>query len=129
MEKAKPELFRWHKGRQEADYDVLTFMRFPPGKPWVHRLPWGLGWDFRLGADAHIIRYAGPFYLPPHTDPVDGKRHYRLNVVIGRKGRFDTAGSIFNWRGRIILFRPDKCPHGLKLEAGRRYVLSFGVAF
>jgi hypothetical protein len=106
-------LFRWRKGRQDAQYEVLTFLRF------------GLK---GYGCDGHIIRYAGPVYLPPHVDPVDGKRHYRLNIVIGKKGRFDTAGSIFNWRGRVVLFRPDKCLHGLKLESGRRFVLSFGVA-
>jgi hypothetical protein len=122
-------LFRWLRGRQDAEYDVLTFLRFPRGEDWVYRMPWGLRWTMRFGCDGHVIRYVGPVYLPPHVDPVDGKRHYRLNLIMGRKGRFDTAGAILNWRGRIVLFRPDQCLHGVKLESGRRYVLSFGVAF
>lgn len=110
-------LFRWHDGRQDADYSVLTFLRLRIG--WPHAAS---------GIDAHIIRYVGPTALPEHRDVVEGCRHYRLNVVFGSKGLAGADATIFNWRGRVILFRSDQ-PHSMALRDGQRYVLSFGLAF
>lgn len=104
---------KWRDGRQDAKYDVLDFFRIS--------FPWG------GGADSCVIRYVAPVDLPAHTDEVDGHKHFRLNIVFGSKGEFE-AETIFNLLGRVILFRPDKSKHSMKLRDGRRYVLSFGVA-
>jgi len=62
------KLWRWRKGRQNAEYDVFTLFSLSLG----------------IGIDAHLIRYRGQKDLPRHRDRVPGKRHFRLNFILGR---------------------------------------------
>lgn len=106
-------LWRWQPGRQSTGYAKLL----------LATAPWPVGFDL------YLLRYRQGQGIPRHTDPVPGKRHWRLNVELVRSaqgGRFICHGPCHRW-GRVVLFRPDQCPHEvLPVQAGRRYVLSLG---
>lgn len=84
-----------------------------------------------LGIDVHVIKYPTGSYIPEHVDTVDGKRHYRLNIVLQKAN----IGGIFvkngEWQqGRIYFFRPDVDKHSVvRIHSGTRKVLSIGIAF
>jgi len=82
-----------------------------------------------LPFDSYLIRYPEGSNIPPHTDPVQQGRHYRLNVILKAPksgGEFVCKNPIYASR-RIKLFRPDACEHSVTLvEGGSRYVLSIG---
>ena len=105
--------FRWQRGRQDTGYDkmLLFTARWP------------------LAFDSYLIRYPDGSEIPPHMDPVQSGRHYRLNVILKSPrsgGEFVCADPIFATR-RIKLFRPDACAHSVTLVVGgSRYVLSVG---
>lgn len=85
--------------------------------------PWPVGFDF------YLLRYRVGQGIPRHTDPVPGKRHYRINLELVRGaqgGRLTCHGP--HWRlGRLVAFRSDLCPHEVsEVRAGSRYVLSLG---
>lgn len=71
--------FRWQRGRQGTGYDkmLLATARWP------------------LPFDSYLIRYPEGSEIPPHTDPVQAGRHYRLNIVLksprGRRVRLRRA--------------------------------------
>jgi hypothetical protein len=103
----------WQHGRQGTGYDkmLLAIARWP------------------LAADCYLLRYPKGSAIPAHTDPVTGKRHYRLNIVIWQAaegGDFLCNTPIFA-TNRIKLFRPDACEHAVsEVKRGSRYVLSIG---
>lgn len=105
--------FRWQKGRQGTGYDkmLLATARWP------------------LPFDCYLIRYPEGSAIPPHTDPVQAGRHYRLNIVLKSPrsgGEFVCANPIVATR-RIKLFRPDACEHSVtEVVGGSRYVFSLG---
>ncbi len=105
--------FRWQRGRQGTGYDkmLLATARWP------------------LRFDSYLIRYPEGSAIPPHTDPVQAGRHYRLNIVLKSPragGEFVCATPIYASR-RVKLFRPDACEHSVtRVEGGSRYVLSIG---
>lgn len=105
--------FRWQRGRQGSGYDKMLLL--------TARWP--------LPFDSYLIRYPEGSAIPPHTDPVQTGRHYRLNLVVKaspRGGEFICATPIWQSR-RIKLFRPDACEHSVtRVEGGSRYVLSLG---
>ena len=79
--------------------------------------------------DIYLLKFPEGSRLVPHKDPVDGKRHYRVNVVL----RPAEQGGIFLCNGawvnfpRFKFFRPDQLTHGVsKIEKGERLVLSIG---
>lgn len=78
---------------------------------------------------SYLLRYPEGAEIPPHTDPVQARRHYRLNIVLKASpagGEFVCATPIFATR-RIKLFRPDACEHSVtRVLGGSRYVLSIG---
>lgn len=84
-------------------------------------------WPLRF--DSYLIRYPVGAHIPPHTDPVQAARHYRLNVVLKASpagGEFVCKSPIFASR-RIKLFRPDVSEHSVTpVVGGSRYVLSIG---
>lgn len=69
--------------------------------------------------------------MPPHTDPVTGKRHYRLNIELWKAkdgGRFYGCQPLLRLP-RMVLFRPDTQTHAVSwVGEGTRLVLSFGLA-
>ncbi len=104
---------RWKRGRQQSGYDkmLLATGRFP------------------IGFDCYLLRFPEGCEVPPHTDAVSGKRHYRLNIILknARKGGlFICARPLFQ-NSRIKFFRPDQCEHSVtRVESGSRYLLSIG---
>lgn len=105
--------FRWQRGRQGTGYDKMLLL--------TGRWP--------LPFDSYLIRYPEGSAIPPHTDPVQAGRHYRLNIVVKaspRGGEFVCATPIWQNR-RIKFFRPDACEHSVtRVEGGSRFVLSVG---
>ncbi|WOI53197.1 2OG-Fe(II) oxygenase [Parvularcula sp. LCG005] len=108
-----PPIWRWVRGRQASGYDKMLLATLPIPLPW----------------DCYLLRFPTGSEIPPHTDPVTGKRHYRLNIVIRQAdvgGEFFCADPIYATR-RIKFFRPDRSEHAVsRVEAGTRYVLSIG---
>lgn len=103
------------KGRQGTGYEKLTL--------------WSLQ---RLKTDAYIIKYPEGSSIPPHTDPVDGNKHYRLNLVLKKArvgGLFSCSKPLLAVGQRLFLFRPDEQEHQVsEIEKGSRWVLSVGLA-
>jgi len=58
--------FRWQKGRQGTGYDKMLLLT--------------LRWPLRF--DSYLIRYPEGSEIPPHRDPVQQGRHYRLNIIL-----------------------------------------------
>jgi hypothetical protein len=104
---------KWEQGRQGTGYQKKLLLS---GK-----------WPFPF--DLYILRYPEGSEIPPHTDPVQSGKHYRLNVVLKASkegGEFVCKTPIFQTK-RIKLFRPDECEHSVtKVVGSTRYVLSFG---
>ena len=105
--------FRWQRGRQGSGYDKMLLLT----------LPWPIPFD------SYLIRYPEGSSIPPHTDPVRGGRHYRLNIILKASesgGEFICSHPIYA-SARIKLFRPDACEHSVTpVVGGSRYVLSIG---
>ncbi len=105
--------FRWQRGRQGTDYDKMLLVTVP--------------WPFAF--DSYLIRYPEGSFIPPHTDPVSGRKHYRLNIIIKKStagGEFVCSNPILSSK-RIKLFRPDLCEHSVTpVQGSSRYVLSLG---
>ncbi len=84
------------------------------------------------GIDAYIIRYNVGDSIPAHTDPVSGKKHFRLNVELKKAtlgGRLCVKNPILRI-GRLCLFRSDVSRHAVtRVNEGQRVVLSLGLAF
>jgi hypothetical protein len=122
-------MFNWVKGRQNTGYEKLKIFQF-------------------LNMDCYILRYKVGDYIPWHTDPVPGKRHYRLNFELKQAEIGGTclympwansddelnyqrrkACFILSDNRRFVLFRSDIIPHKVtKIEKGTRIVLTFGIA-
>lgn len=104
---------RWQKGRQGTGYDKLLILANP----------------FLVPFDLYLLRFPDGTEIPPHRDPVTGRRHFRLNVILKRSrtgGDFICEAPIFQTR-RVNLFRSDLSLHSVsRVEGGTRYVLSLG---
>jgi hypothetical protein len=98
----------WQTGRQGTGYSKFNVAR---GKTW----------------DCWLLHYPPDTGIPPHTDPVEGKKHYRINIVLlGDRDAFETDGTtIFSWKG-IVVFRPDLNSHSVIPTDSTRVVFSFG---
>jgi hypothetical protein len=107
------QAFRWQQGRQGTGYEKMLL----------------LAAHWPLPFDSYLIRYPEGTEIPPHTDPVQAGRHYRLNIVLKSPrsgGEFICATPLFATR-RIKLFRPDACEHSVtRVVGGSRYVFSLG---
>jgi hypothetical protein len=95
----------------ETAYETLCFL---------HKRIW------KWGLDGYILKYEPYTTLHPHKDPVENGKHYRLNIEFGGKGSFICQKTIFNFKDKIILFRPDKETHSVINGSKKRYVLSIG---
>ena len=104
---------RWKGGRQDSGYEKMLLLANP----------------FLLPFDCYLLRFREGSAIPEHTDPVDGRRHFRLNIVLREAvsgGEFCCSDPIYASR-RIKLFRPDRSPHSVSpVSKGTRYVFSLG---
>ena len=100
----------WEAGRQGTGYEKLTL--------------------FRVGdrLDAYLIHYPEGSHIPPHIDPVPGRKHFRLNLELWRARRGgEFVGRTVARLGRLMLIRPDRDEHEVtKIESGKRIVFSAG---
>ena len=106
---------RWEDGRQGGGYRKLLLGLLP-------------------FADSYLLHMPEGSALGPHKDPVEGKEHHRVNVILKRASK----GGVFRtrheegWRDipsnkRIVRFRPDSIEHEVtQVTKGGRWVLSFG---
>jgi len=106
---------RWRQGRQGTGYAKLL----------LATSPWPIGFDL------YLLRYREGQGIHTHTDPVPGKAHWRLNIILwqsGKGGQFQCDPPGPYWKSwRTVLFRPDLSPHRVTpVETGSRYVLSLG---
>jgi hypothetical protein len=109
-------MFKWISGRQNTGYKKLKIFQF-------------------LNMDCYILKYNTGDYIPVHTDPVPGRKHYRLNITLkkAREGGHLYIQDVDNgrWRagGKICFFRSDVCPHEVSpILSGNRVVLTLGIA-
>lgn len=98
---------KWESGRQGSGYRKLCL--------------W-LGKSF----DCYLIDYPSNSYIPVHTDPVPGKRHYRINILLWGADNFK-GNTIFSSK-RVKFFRPDITPHSVDKVSRRRVIFSVGWA-
>jgi len=103
------DLWKWKMGRQNPYYNKMLLFRIPKFM------------------DCWIIKYTKGVGIGWHTDKVEGKRHYRLNIVLRNGGEFWINHRPIN--KRIIFFRPDLEMHSVKVigENEKRLVLSIGL--
>jgi len=106
-------LFRWQHGRQSSGYEKML----------LATAPWPIPFD------CYLLRYTEGASIPPHTDPVEGRKHFRLNIVLkhASSGGNLVCDEVLFETARIKLFRPDLSAHAVtRVAGGSRYVLSFG---
>jgi hypothetical protein len=100
---------KWEMGRQGTGYRKLPLFQ-----------------SKKLSCDAWLIDYPPDTHIPTHTDPVSGKKHFRLNILLWGQDNF-RGKTIFSSK-RIKLFRPDISPHSVERVASRRIIFSIGWA-
>lgn len=99
----------WLPGRQGTGYRKLL-------------LGQGTHWD------AWIIDYPPGHGIPPHADPLPGRRHLRLNLAIWTGGsRLVADAPWFRIGEHLVAFWSDR-PHRVEPGDGRRLVLSIGIS-
>jgi hypothetical protein len=85
-----------------------------------------------LKMDCYLLRFPKGCEVRPHTDPVEGKDHHRINVILKkakRGGEFYIKHLNINWLMpfRWFKFRPDLVIHGMtEVEEGEALWLSVG---
>ncbi len=104
----KPLLFRWQYGRQRSGYRVFCF------------------WNW-LSCDGYIIHIPPGTTILPHTDVVDGKRHFRLNIDLWGRCRMLIDKHLWQF-WRFTLFRPDVYRHSVLPSTQSVWLLSLGTA-
>lgn len=96
----------WEYGRQGTGYRKLKVFSF-----------WRV--------DCYILWYPPKSYIPTHTDPVPGYKHYRLNYTFWRGDGGDLV--INDKRSRLTFFRSDKQEHWVtRVLNGNTFALSIG---
>ncbi len=80
------------------------------------------------GFDCYLLRYFRNSVLPEHTDPVEGGKHFRLNIGWGEANFVCEKYIIYQRIGKltIIFFRPDLYKHSLYVFEDTRKI-SFGL--
>lgn len=73
--------------------------------------------------DSYLLKFDKGFKLPMHTDKVEDKKHYRLNILLYGEDVY-IGEHIFRW-WRIVLFRAEQ-PHGTEYLTRNRMLLSIG---
>ena len=79
----------------------------------------------------YLVRYPQGHKVGPHLDMISSGRLYKLNFVLVKPkagGEFVCERNLFNFAGRVILFRPDLYQHQVeKIRSGNRWLLSFAL--
>ena len=80
-----------------------------------------------LGVDLYLLKYPPGSSIPIHSDPVPGRKHYRVNLVLirGKGGEFWCQHPILILGKRLNIFRSD-FPHSVSKVEKTRLVLSLG---
>ncbi len=100
----------WQSGRLGTGYKKLKLAR-------------GSFWD------AWLLHFPKGSFVPPHTDPVKGKKLYRLNILLFGQDNFRPKSMRNVYRlGPFTLFRADLVKHHVSTTDRARFVLSIGVA-
>lgn len=97
------KLFKWQNGRQQG----CDYRKFPL---WFFRIR-------KFGFDAYILKYQSAQILPPHRDPIERGKHWRLNIGYGNDN-FVCESLIFGCKlglFTIYIFRPDLYEHSLQV--------------
>ncbi len=85
----------------------------------------------REWCDAWMLTFPEGSEVGPHMDPIRGRAHFRLNIVLQEAeegGKFLCTDPIFMLR-RVAFFRSDKSVHCVsRIYKGERKVLSIGFA-
>lgn len=98
---------KWEAGRQGTGYYKLCIWK---GKR----------------SDVYLIDYPIGSYIPTHVDKVEGRKHYRINILLCGDDNF--IGSAILSMKRMKVFRPDIMVHSVGLNVKRRLVFSIGWA-
>lgn len=104
----------------------MTWLQWLPGRQGTGYRKLLLFQSKRFYFDAYLIDYSPETYIPTHTDPFPGRRHFRLNITLFGEDAF--RGTAIFATKRIKLFRPDIAPHSVERVSKRRMVLSIGWA-
>lgn len=96
---------KWQPGRQGTGYSKLLL------------------WQSK-SSDCYLIDYPPHTHIPTHIDPVPGKKHFRLNILLWGQDNF-RGKTVFSSK-RIKLFRPDISPHSVEEVSRRRLIFSIG---
>jgi len=96
---------KWISGRQGTGYRKLLLWQ---GNRW----------------DCYLVDYPPHTHIPTHTDPVLGKKHYRLNILLWGEDAF--RGTTLFASKHLKLFHPDISPHSVEEVSRRRLILSIG---
>lgn len=100
------KLFKWQKGRQEGtEYEKFPLIFFKIRK---------------VGIDGYVLRYQPYTTLKPHRDKIEGK-HYRLNIELWGRGKFECEKIGINLFNRIYIFRPDINTHSMNNFGSTRH--------
>lgn len=98
---------KWEIGRQGTGYRKLRL--------WQSK---------KLSSDAWLVDYPPHTHIPTHTDPVPGRKHFRVNILLWGQNNFQ-GKTIFSTK-RIKFFRPDISPHSVEEVSRRRLIFSIG---
>jgi hypothetical protein len=113
LKKEYKTFFKWELGRKNTQYSRMTLICNPFLIPW-HVL---------------ILKFPEGSHIPSHKDPMKGRRHWRLNIIVKSAkegGEFVCENSIIQSRF-LNFFRSDLYEHSVnKVNQGTRYVLSIG---
>ena len=80
--------------------------------------------------DINLIKIPTGTQIPRHTDPIENKRHYRLNINLVKPSVGGHFQGKYLWKlPRITLIRPDIHPHAVsEIFKGHALILSIGIA-
>jgi hypothetical protein len=88
-------MFNWKPGRQYETKDLRKLLLF----------------QFKF-FDCYLLKIPAKTTIKPHTDKVEGKNHYRVNIIL--KGSMDFCSNSFKRDaytllciGSVSFFRPD----------------------
>ncbi len=104
---------KWEQGRQGTGYEKLKLFS-----------------STRLGCDLWLLRSGPGIAVPWHKDRIPNRRHFRANIILrqAKRGGVFNASRVIVDLPRLKVFRSDDWHAVTAVEAGRRLVLSFGIA-